>query len=256
MNKTLPTKLAVEPVVNAIFELRFVPTKALQQAIPNLLYARFAGDVTGVQSLDANMIIHGLDGEDQTPYLAKLQVGWKGVQVMIGEKTLAVAVEGKYPGGEAFKAAICELFELVFSEGLVQQVERYSVKYINFFPADDDSFKFEADWTIEIGGFERSRENVLLRAEREDGEFRTITTIGTKVRLKVAGNPPREGAVIDIDEICIHPTDEVTEFRKEFPTRVAEVRERNKQQFFNCLTKSAIDGMGATYANDQHLKLH
>jgi len=256
MNKTLPTKLAVEPVVNAVFELRFVPTKALQQAIPNLLYAKFAGEVTGVQSLEANLVIHSLDGEDYKPYLSKLQVGWKGAQVMIGEKTIAVAVEGKYPGGEAFKAAICELFELVFSEGLVQKVERYSVKYVNFFPVGEDSFKFEADWKIEVGGFERSSENVLLRAEREDGEYRTITTIGTKVRLKVAENPPREGAVIDIDEICMHPTDDVNEFKKEFPARVAEIRERNKQQFFNCLTQSAIDGMGATYANDQHLKLH
>ena len=248
MNKRLPAKLEVEPVVNAVFELRVATDRPLHESVPSMMYSKFTGQIEGLQALPVGLVLQDSSGQDASQYMVKLRIDWRGFQFHLGDRAAVVTYEGSYPGGDAFKAAIYDFVDAILDAGLVTAIERYSLKYINFFPgASEFEFVNDMDWNLTLGGASIGDKNVMLRFEAEDGDFRTITSVLTKAQLQQRATQPRTGGVIEVDEICLHSTSDTARFRSELHDRLDELRTRNKQAFFNALTDAAIERLGPTY---------
>jgi len=251
MPKPLPSKLGKEPIVEAVCELRVSPTGALHTVLPGYLYATFPGEVVTSKELPAGMIPEELRAQDTNlAYASLVRIHWRSYFVLIGARNVAIACRLPYPGWTQFRLDIHRLFRAVIQSGLIRGVDRYSVKFANFFPsADGKQGNTEMlDWNIQFGEFVLDKEHVQLRVEIPNAKDTvTIMTISSPAQYQPEGEPPRSGGVIDVDTVCAHVTNELGAFETELEARLDAIRLTNKQAFFDCLKPESIERMEPQY---------
>lgn len=251
MPKPLPNKLGKEPIAEAVCELRVSPIGPLHTLLAGYLYATFRGQVGPSEQLPAGMIPDVMRTQDPNlAYASVVRIPWRQYFVLIGARNVAIACRLPYPGWAKFRLDIHELFRTVIKSDLVKGVDRYSVKFINFFPSDDAKQGNTAmlDWKIQFGEFVLGKENVQLRVEvPNDKDMVTIVSITSPAQYQPEGEPASLGGVIDVDTVCAHVTNDLATFDSELEHRLDAIRITNKQAFFDCLTPDSIEAMEPTY---------
>lgn len=251
MPKPLPSKLGKEPIVEAVCELRVSPTGDLHTVLPGYLYASFRREVGPSEQLPASMIPEAMRAQDTNlAYASIVRIPWRNYFVLIGARNVAIGCRLPYPGWAQFRLDIHELFRTVIRSGLIRGVDRYSVKFINFFPSSDGEQGNTAmlDWTIRFGEFVLDKEHVQLRVEMPNTkDTLTIMTISSPAQYQPQGEPARSGGVIDVDTVCTHVTNDLATFDAELEGRLDGIRLANKRAFFDCLTLESINQMEPQY---------
>src|SRR6185312_9891405 len=102
----------------------------LSTVFPGVLLAQHTEDVTEIQKLPAAMIPEPLRAmQPEIAFVALVRLRFKGVLVMIGERSITVSNPAPYLGWDKFKPLIVEVFTALLKSSLVKRVERYSLKY-------------------------------------------------------------------------------------------------------------------------------
>lgn len=251
MPKPLPSRLDKEPIVEAVCELRLSPTGALHTVLPGYLYATFRAEVGSSEQLPAGIIPEAMRAQDANfAYASIVRIPWRRYFVLIGSRNVAIACRLPYPGWTQLRLDIHELFRTVITSGLIRGVDRYSVKFTNFFPSSDGKHGNTEmlDWKIQFGEFVLGKENVQLRVEiPNEQDTVTIVTLSSPAQYQPEGEPPRLGGVIDVDTVCAHVTNDLAAFGDELEGRLDAIRLTNKRAFFDCLTPESIEGMDPQY---------
>lgn len=256
MPKPLPTRLGKEPLVEAVCELRVSPTGALHTVLPGYLFAMFRDEIGATEQLAAALIPEALRAQDPNlAYASVVRLEWRKYFVLIGSRSVAIACRLPYPKWPRFRADALALFHSVLQSSLVKGIDRYSVKYINFFPSADGKTGFTEmmDWSIRIGDLNLGQGSTQLRVEIPNQEVVTILTISSPAQVTRSDEPAKSGGVVDVDTICNHVTNDVAVFDSELEARLNHVRLINKQAFFDCLTQTAIDLMEPQYDDAEQL---
>lgn len=251
MPKPLPSKLGNEPLVEAICELYVKPADgvSLHSVLPGYLYAKFPHEVTSFEQLPASGLPDIL--RQQEPAFANaplIRLVWRRYFILIGSRQIALACRLPYPGWTSFKDDILLLFGMLLGSDLAHGIERYSMKYVNFFPSTGEVGNTSMmDWKVRVGEFSLRSEAVQLRLEVPKDEFLTVVTVVSPASVKREGGLEQSGGVIDVDTICTVSIPDVAEFCTQLPDRLQKIRLANKQEFFDCLTPSAIQGLKPEY---------
>lgn len=256
MSKPLPIRLGKEPLVEAVCELRVSPTGALHSVLPGYLYATFREQVSSLEQLPAGAIPDAMRAQDPNlAFASVMRVTWRNYFVLIGPRSVAVACRLPYPGWQRFRADALELFRSVLQSALIRGIDRYSVKYVNFFPSPDAKRGFTGmmDWNLRIGPFPVGAEDTQVRVEIPDADLITVLTIASPAQVTPQNEPTKVGGVVDIDTICAHVTNDLVAFDSQLESRLDHIRRVNKQAFFDCLTQEAIDLMEPEYDNAEQL---
>lgn len=256
MQKPLPIKLGKEPLLEAVCELRVSPVGALHTVLPGYLFAKFPGQVSSIEQLPAGAIPDAMRAQEPNlAYAAVMRIGWKNYFVLIGPRSVAIACRLPYPGWTAFKADTIELFHSVLHSKLIRGIDRYSVKYINFFPSPDGKVGYTdmMDWSLRIGDFTVAHEGTQIRVEIQDGDLITVISIVSPAEVKAPDDPVKRGGIVDVDSISTHVTNDLNNFDEELEDRLDRIRLANKQAFFNCLTNDAIVALEPEYADAAQL---
>lgn len=258
MPKPLPSKLGKEPIVEAVCELRVSPTGALHTVLPGYLYATFRGEVGLSEQLPAGMIPDAMRAQDANlAHASVVRLPWRKYFVLIGARNVAIACRLPYPGWTQLRLDIHQLFRTVIQSGLIRGVDRYSVKFTNFFPSPDGKRGNTEmlDWMIKFGEFVVDTENVQLRVEMPNAaDTVTIMTISSPAQYQPEGEPPSLGGVVDVDTVCAHVTNDLAAFDAELEARLDAIRLTNKQAFFDCLTPESIERMDPQYEHSTVLR--
>jgi uncharacterized protein (TIGR04255 family) len=133
MNTRLPTKLAKEPLLDAVFEVRFSKSTELASLLPGYLFARLEGLSGVVEPLPASQMPRAIREADPTSQLIHaplVRMQWRQFAVLIGDVSVAIACKLPYPGWASFRPAIEELLRCAVDTKVVGQVQRYSLKYV------------------------------------------------------------------------------------------------------------------------------
>ena len=256
MSKPLPIRLRKEPLVEAVCELRVSPTGALHNVLPGYLYATFRDQVSSLEQLPAGAIPDAMRAQDPNlAFASVMRVTWRNYFVLIGPRSVALACRLPYPGWQRFKADALELFRSVLQSKLIRGIDRYSVKYVNFFTSADagQGFTGMMDWSLRIGPFSVGTEDTQVRVEIRNADLVTVLVIASPAQVTTPGEPTRVGGVVDIDTICAHVTDDLPAFELELESRLDHIRRVNKQAFFDCLTQDAIGLMEPEYDSAEQL---
>lgn len=150
MPNQLPKKLRDEPLVDAVFEIRFngLNQIAIADVLPGLLYNEMQGRVDLVRLPAADMPKPIRDSDPKLYYTPIMRLDGKWLGVAIGDHTLGVSCKLPYVGWEKFKSGILEIIDLVKNIDVIGPVERYSVKYVNLIQAPNVSEQIQFSFSF------------------------------------------------------------------------------------------------------------
>jgi uncharacterized protein (TIGR04255 family) len=248
----LPVKLRKEPLVDALFEIRFSSSVPASSILPGLLFSGLAAS-TGAPTLierlpisDVPSQIRSADPVLKFQPLVKLSNG--RFLIMVGDASVLIACELPYAGWTLFKAKIIEIIGILRDTHLIQAVERYSMKYVDIVDGSDITEQIKrTNIELQIGTHKLVSEPFTIRIEIKRDNLIHIVQIGTPSTALLRTGVTRTGILIDVDTVIDNKTSDFETFIHELPDRLELIHTQNKTMFFECLTQEAINYLEPVY---------
>jgi uncharacterized protein (TIGR04255 family) len=110
----LPTKLEKEPLVDAVFEIRFAPRVPASSVIPGILFTRPETQPQQIERLPAADIpAEFRSREPSLRFQPVMRLHWDdNFLIMVGDTSLGLGCKMPYPGWRNFKPHILRRFSL------------------------------------------------------------------------------------------------------------------------------------------------
>lgn len=252
MTAQLPRRLTVEPLVEALFELRVrEPAVPLHSVLLPLLFSRFSPkDLSGLEQTPLSGIPEATRAKlpESVAEQPALIIRWHGYRILMSSHRLAIAVVAPYPGWGVFRHAILELFRTLLHDGdqLAVGVDRVSTRYVNFFPrrALFDHFDEIANIEFRVADMSFDRESPFFSFQTEAGNIRSVVKLVATASL--AGGATR-GTIIDVDSMSSADGIGIPKFVANLEAVIDPLRQENKRIFFSTLLPSALERLGPQY---------
>ncbi|WP_224791474.1 TIGR04255 family protein [Pseudomonas fluorescens] len=243
----LPIKLGKEPLIDAVFEMRFDSHMPVASIWPGMLYSALDGD----KSME-NLPLTSLPKEvrDQDPNLIHsplCRISWGDFWILLGDRAFCVAAKLPYQGWGKFSKAIDTAFGIVLRTGMVDSVSRCSIKYVDILDSipieASDCFNFE----LALGNRSPNGSNFHVRMEsREDSLIHTIQ-IASVAQYILPDGKILTGPMLDIDSVLNLEAESPHIFLEKLPERSEQLHSANKRVVFDCLSAAALDHLEPTY---------
>jgi uncharacterized protein (TIGR04255 family) len=249
MSKRQPVKLKKEPLIEAVCQLRVASKVALNTFFPGLLLAKHPEEVTDIQQLPTAILPEQLRAtQPELAYAPLVQLKFKGVVILVGERSVTVSNPAPYLGWARFKALIINVFTDLLDAKLITVIERFSLKYTNVIkPTDKVPSLGNLDWAVNVGKLSLNMPATAMRTETITHGLTTIINITGAVIVQAGEQTPVEGSLIDVDTIFLGPSLAADAFAASMADELDRVRSTNKEVFFECLTDEAINALEPIY---------
>lgn len=244
----LPIKLKKEPLIDAIFEIRFSSETSASSVLPGFLFSRCKGNKS-IEQLSASQLPKPIRDSDPGLQFAPLvKLSWDRFVILIGDRSLAVGCTLPYPGWEEFKPAILEIVNLVREIDVIKTVQRFSMKYVDLIPsADIEDQISRINFSVMLGKHSLKKEVFSLRVEiPRDGILNAVQIQSSAIATLQDGST-REGVVVDIDTIASVDDLKFEAWLKGLPEQLESMHAMNKSMFFECLQQEAINALEPVY---------
>ncbi len=243
----LPTKLRKEPLIDAIFEVRFnshIPASIL---LTGVLYNKLDGEKQLIQLPVAQLPKEVRDADPNLKYAPVSRIDWADFFVSISDYSAAISCKYPYCGWKNFEPAILKLLSILNESGIVSNVERYSLKYIDLIQDLDSQQKVSAiNLDVSIADHKLSNEQFHLRIEIPDNEFLHGVQVASTANVVLHNGKQIEGLLIDIDSI-VQFNSTLSSLLSDIQKRLEQIHLANKKMFFNCLKPEALDQLEPQY---------
>jgi uncharacterized protein (TIGR04255 family) len=248
----LPTRLKQEPLIDAVFELRFDSKVRASSILPGLLYSGLDGVKEAVTKLPQSELPTVMrDADPALAFAPLVNFLWQHkFVVFVGDRSVGVACRLPYPGWATFRAAIEAVGGVLRGCDFISTVTRYSLKYVDLLPRAEIASQVKGlDLQLTVGEHRLLAEPCTVRIEVPRGEVINLVqiTIGGQVQL-VNDPTPRSGAVVDVDSIVnVQGGVPIGMYVDAVQNRLDEIHETNKRLFFECLTHDMLQELEPMY---------
>lgn len=249
----LPKKLKKEPLVDALFEVRFLPTiPAVPSLLPGLLLTTLQAlwkESLQVERLQTSDIPSQMRNADPfLKYQPLLKLSGERFMLLVGDWSLTVGCKLPYAGWSEFKLKIIEVMDVLKGSTLVKELERYSMKYVDIVDGRTLAEQVgRANMEIRIGSHTLAAEPFTVRLEIKQGEFTNLLHVAGQAQVTLPGGTVRSGLLIDVDTVALHRTADFAQFTAELPDRLERIHTENKTRVFECLTPETIEYLEPVY---------
>ena len=249
MSSDLPIKLAREPLIDVVFEARFTSRVALAAFLPGYLFAKLP-NVESIDSLPAAQLPAQMRMVDPNLQFAPLaRVVWQEFFILVSDSSVAVACKLPYPGWQRFRAAIEEVMAYVRSSGLIQSLQRYSLKYVDLIEIDNLSEQAsKINWNIRLGNTQVTNQNTVLRVEIEQYGHLNSVSFASQANVKLWNGIEKAGALLDVDSSNVGEPPSADSFFNQISSLLDAIHDSNKNTFFECLTPLGLAELEPVYA--------
>ena len=244
----LPAKLNKEPLIDAVFECRFLSQISAASVLPGFLFSKLDGEKT-IVDLPIRQIPESVRSSNPNMKFASLvRLNWSDFSVSVGDKNLVVGCRYPYPGWAVFKRGIEDIMSLVKEASIVQSVSRYSMKYVDLIPSTSllDQVNM-INLTLNIGEHTLRKEKYSIHVEFLEEEFLHIVKIISSANANLENGESRKGVVIDVDSIKEIEESYFIEWLDKLPPSLDKLHMKNKQIFFRCLREKTIIDLEPIY---------
>jgi len=251
MNKKIPKRLKKEPLIEAVWEIRFEGTKpSVADLLPGLVFKALPDRYPNIVRLpSANIPGPIVESDPRLKYVPKIRLEGGNQAVQIGEHVVSLNCRRPYSGWKTFSKDIRTLMEIVRDTGLIDRLERFSLKYIDLIDLDQPPSLSCLNLELKMGKYEIDTRPVQLRTEIKEGELMHIIQIISPAEVSIPGESGRvHGVLLDIDSI--RPIKE-NESWPDVESHLDEVHLSSKEMFFSLLSSETIDSLEPEYEEER-----
>jgi uncharacterized protein (TIGR04255 family) len=245
----LPKKLNKEPLVDAVFEVRFSASAPASSILPGIFFNKLDGDKV-INQLPASEIPKQIrDNDPQLHFVPVVQISWNNFLLLMGDRSVTIGCKMPYTGWFEFRKAILKIIEILGEVGTIQCINRYSLKYVDLISSSDIEEQVAVvKLDICLGDHHLKKEKFSFRTELLQEEYVNIIQIVSSAKFTSSdGKIKKEGLVLDIDTVCIVKDEKFTDFTVDLQTKLDKIHDVNKVTFFNCITPDTLDMLGPVY---------
>jgi len=238
----IPKKIENCPIVDSVIELRF-KSSIFPNAVFGLIFSALQKDFPKVEKLPILQLPEQLrDTDPNFKFKAHYRlISDDGFSVQVGPDVLVMGSPIPYPGWELYFDKIKLVIEKVYDTGVIEQVVRLGVRFINFF--DLDIFE-QINLGISINNDSHKPKNTQLRTEIEKNGFLNTLNIANNAKQAIGNNQERNGSIIDIDTFKEYKDGD---FRKIYETEIKTAHNSEKEIFFNLLKTEYLKTFNPEY---------
>lgn len=237
----LPLRISPCPIVEAIFEVRFVSNESWA-TLPGLLFGQIRERYPEQIALPLLQVPDTIRAQDPAlTHLPLLQFKSESFLVQLGPRVISLATRHReYPGWPAIMAELRWLLPRLQAAGFVRETERLGVRYIDFFSGDIfPHLRLGA----QIDGAPLAAQQLDLTTVFRFGPISARLQV-TNGAIVAAPSGPEVGSVLDLDT-WVGPMD--AEFFTQGLDRFAELHTTVKQVFFGLLKPSYLAQLQPVY---------
>jgi uncharacterized protein (TIGR04255 family) len=249
----LPTRLKKEPLVEALFEVRFASlVPAISSVLPGLLFSKLSMPSGGPPKFER---LPGADLPSQMrsanpilKYQPLMKVQIDRFNVLIGDYAVTVACQLPYPGWKAFRSQILQVIAILTELSIFEEIERYSLKYVDIIEGGSIEEQLKrTTLSLSFGSHRLSSEVFSIRIELPRDGFVHIVQIASSAIAPLPNGGLRSGLLIDVDTVMIGKPAAFSSFTETLPHDLDTIHKSNKELFFDCLTEETINYLEPLY---------
>lgn len=247
MGKKFPVKLKKEPLIEAIWEIRFSSAQSsVADLLPGMLFKWFSSKYKKTSKLPiADIPAPVVEHDPNLRYVPKIRFEGANQTIQIGDRVVSLSCRRPYSGWARFSADIRELATAVQETGLIERLERFSLKYIDLIELETKIGLDYLNLSLKIGEYKLDDKPVQLRAEIKESGLIHIIQIISPAEVVLPGKEARlKGVLVDIDSIRPMEDDESWNILYQ---RLDEVHLSCKNMFFNILKPETIEALDPEY---------
>lgn len=245
---SLPKKLNREPLIDAVFELRFASAIQIGSILPGMLFGNLPGDKK-IEQLPLSQFPQELrDRDPNLRFAPTSRLDWEQYYINISDRSVSVGFKHPYLGWAHFKGAIQKVMAYLQATRLIMSVERYSLKYIDLIPFDNLREQVSSvNMKLMLAGHELVDEAYQVKMEISRDGFVSIVQLVSSASAALHTGETRKGLIIDVDTVANLPKAGFNEFYTDFSSKLDAIHLSNKAVFFDCLTEETISALEPEY---------
>jgi uncharacterized protein (TIGR04255 family) len=204
MKNKIPVRLKKEPLLEAVWEIRFSGTKpSVADLMPGMLFRTLSCKYRNIVRLPiADIPATIVEHDPNLRYAPKIRLENDNQVVQIGEHVISLNCRRPYSGWTQFSADIRELAKVVQDTGLIERLERFSLRYIDLIELAQPIGLDCLNLTLKLGEYEINTRPVELRTKIEEGDLIHIVQITSPAEVVIPKEEGRlKGVLLDIDTI-------------------------------------------------------
>ncbi len=247
--KALPAKLNKEPIVDAIFEIRFSSSTVATNVIPGFFFAKLQPKEWVVDPLPIAEIPSKIRSRDPNlRYQPLMRIHWDNFLILVGDNTLGVACKMPYSGWIEFRKRIIKIISLLVDTKIIKAIDRYSLKYVDVIEDENLAKQIQMiNMDIRVGSHKVKEEKFTVRLEIPHDIFINVIQISVPATATLVDGQKRIGALVSIDTLSNYQTSDLIKFTDELSERLDAIHIENKKMFFDCLKQETIDYLEPVY---------
>lgn len=243
----VPVRLEQDPILEAIFELRFqgkVPS--LSEILQGVLYPPFKGRFpTVTRTPMASFPPALIEGNPSLRYQPRLELKGEHIGLFLGDHSIIVNCAKPYVGWAALRPLILEVLELVKSADIIGDPERMSLKYVNLLEGDSIQVQFsKVRYSASLGRYNLTDCPTNTRTEIQQDDHVNIVELSAGAIVTTPAGVPLNGMLVSVDSIFNNPPD----YWRNFRTHIEKTHGVEKSIFFEILTEQTINSLGPVWA--------
>lgn len=243
----IPSKLSKDPIVEALFEIRFQSTvKAISNLLPGFLYTQLKNDFEAPERLPIAEFPEDLIALDPNlKYQPRLRMRGAKFSMLIGDSSIVLSCPRPYVGWKEYKKMLTSLLLIIKDTNLISVVDRFSFKYVNVLEADkvDEQFSL-VKFVSTIGPYDLTKYLSSTKSEiREEGLINIIELQSNAVVTLPNSNEKMKGLLLNVDTINDNPG----KFWDTSDQLIEAAHTMEKKMFFCFLHDEVIKKLGAVY---------
>lgn len=246
--RKLPVKLAKEPLIDVVFELRFDTEIPLSVILPAKLIATLPsnGPIPMERLPAADIAEQTRNADANLRFKPLVRLTWGSFRILISDRSLIVAASMPYPGWTAYKTAIETVLGVLKDDSLNLTIQRHSLKYVDVIERESLADQVNAiNIDLQLGGFKLLDQNFQVKMELKDGSHAVLVQVVTSATARLK-DKPRSGVIVDVDAIRVLALT-TEQYLGCVNGMLDEIHDVNKKIFFSCLRSEALTSLEPVY---------
>ena len=245
--KRMPKRLKKEPLLEAVWELRFEGDPAAGGVLPGILFEQYraSGREPKIETLPPALIPPATrNAQDAFRFAPTSLLRFGNYAVLTGDRIAALSVTRPYPGWAEYERRISELAGWLRDSKMVKTPEQCTLKYLDFFECGLEEVFKRLRVQIRIGKWQAEPGELRLQMKVQARRFDGIIQIMNPARVTVEGQA-KEGLVTDVQVTWKKKSD--GDFWKGFPEMLARAKTACHELFFGLLNEETLQAHGPIY---------